>query len=89
MDKMFGPEYGYLVKLLGLIRIKLLSLEQVSSKNKTIFQKLLDSDLLEMIKEKNLDKIRTTLEYILGKGFPIDDIIIQVFINKKIHRSKY
>jgi len=84
MDKMFGPEYGSLVELLGLIRIKLLSLGQVSSKNKTIFQKLVDSDLLEMIKKRKLDKVKATLVYILGEDFPIDDIIKQVFKNKKI-----
>jgi precorrin-2 dehydrogenase/sirohydrochlorin ferrochelatase len=82
MDKMFGPEYGSLVELLGLIRAKLLSAEHVSSKNKTLFQKLVDSDLLEMIKERNPDKIKATLSCILGEDFPIDDIIGQVFRDK-------
>ncbi len=88
MDRMLGPEYGFLVELLGLIRIKLLPLRQISSKNKAVFQKLVDSDLLEMIKARNMDKIRATLACILGGNFPVDDIIKQLFRNKKTTGTK-
>jgi len=79
MEVMFGPEYGSLIELLGIIREKLLSQGQPSSKNKIIFQKLVDSNLLHLIKEGNLNGVRATLKSILGEGFPIEDIVKQAF----------
>jgi len=79
LESTFGPEYDSLTKLMGIIRTKLLSQDQSSSKNKIIFQQLVDSNLLEMIKRKNWDGMRATLESILGEGFPIEDTLTQVF----------
>jgi precorrin-2 dehydrogenase/sirohydrochlorin ferrochelatase len=78
MEVMFGPEHGSLIELLGIIREKLLSRGQLPSKNKIIFQKLVDSNLLHLIKEGNLNGVRATLKSILGEGFPVEDIIKQV-----------
>jgi len=79
LESMFGPEYDSLTDLLGLVRTKLLSQDQPSSKNKIIFQQLVDSNLLEMIRNKNWDGMRATLKSILGEGFPIEDTLTQVF----------
>ncbi|TET94463.1 MAG: bifunctional precorrin-2 dehydrogenase/sirohydrochlorin ferrochelatase [Desulfobacteraceae bacterium] len=79
MDSTFGPEYDSFIELLGLLRIKLLSHGQPSSKNKIIFQKLVDSNLLELIKNENLDGVRIALKSILGEEFPIEDAVKQVF----------
>jgi precorrin-2 dehydrogenase/sirohydrochlorin ferrochelatase len=78
MEVMFGPEYGSLIALLGLLRIKLLSRGEPPSKNKIIFQKLVDSNLLELIKKGDFNGVRATLRSILGEGFPVEDIIKQV-----------
>jgi len=79
LESTFPPEYDSFVELLGIIRTKLLSQDQPSSKNKIIFQQLVDSNLLEMITHKNWDGIRATLQSILGEGFPIEDTLTQVF----------
>ena len=79
MEALFGSEYGSLIELLGLLRIKLLSQGQSSSKNKAIFQKLADSNLLQLIKKRNMNGVRATLKSILGEGLPIEDIVKQVF----------
>ena len=78
MEVMFGPEYGSLIELLGIIRIKLLSRGQPSAKNKIICQKLVDSNLFELIKKGDFNGVRVTLRSILGEGFPVEDIIKQV-----------
>jgi len=78
MDTMFGPEYGSLVELLGLLRMRLLPQGQPSSENKILFQKLVDSNLLELIKKGDWNGIKATLRSILGEGFPIEDIVNQV-----------
>jgi precorrin-2 dehydrogenase/sirohydrochlorin ferrochelatase len=79
LESSFPPEYDLFVELLGIIRTKLLSQDQPSSKNKVIFQQLVDSNLLEMITHKNWDGIQTALRSILGEGFPIEDIVTQAF----------
>jgi len=79
LESMFPPEYDSFAELLGIIRTKLLSQDQPSSKNKIIFQQLVDSNLLEMITHKNWDGMRATLKSILGKDFPIEDSLNQAF----------
>jgi len=79
LQNTFPPEYGLLTELLGIIRAKLLSQNQSSSKNKIIFQQLVEANLLEMITHKNWDGIQTTLQSILGEGFPIEDVLTQAF----------
>jgi precorrin-2 dehydrogenase/sirohydrochlorin ferrochelatase len=79
MEAMFGPEYAPLTELLGLLRTELLSQGKASSKNKIIFQKLVDSNLLQLIKKGDITGVRATLESILGEDFPVDDIVKQVF----------
>jgi len=79
LQNTFPPEYDLLTELLGIIRAKLLSQNQSSSKNKIIFQQLVEANLLEMITHKNWDGIQTTLQSILGEGFPIEDVLTQAF----------
>jgi precorrin-2 dehydrogenase/sirohydrochlorin ferrochelatase len=79
LESTFPPEYDSFAELLGIIRTKLLSQNQPSSKNKIIFQQLVDSNLLEMITHKNWDGMRATLKSILGEGFSIEDTLTQVF----------
>ena len=71
----FGPEYDSFTELLGIIRAKLLSQKQPSSKNKAIFQQLIDSNLLEMIKQKDWGGTQAMVQSILGEAFPIEDTI--------------
>jgi len=79
LQNTFPPEYDLLTELLGIIRTKLLSQNQSSSKNKVIFQQLVEVNLLEMITNKNWDGIQTTLQSILGENFPIGDILTKAF----------
>ncbi len=80
MESMFGPEYDSFIELLGMIREKLLSRGQASSKNKIVFQRLVDSNLLELIKKEDRNGVKATLRSILGKDFPIEDMVKQVLI---------
>lgn len=78
MESIFGPEYDSFIELLGMIRKNLLSKGQASSRNKIIFQKLVDSTLLDLIRDGNRNGVRTTLRSILGEGFPVEDIVKKV-----------
>jgi precorrin-2 dehydrogenase/sirohydrochlorin ferrochelatase len=72
LDARYGPEYGVFVELLGLLRRQLLSQRRAQSRNKGIFQQLVDSNLLELIRERKWDEVRATLRSILGEDFPIE-----------------
>lgn len=78
MERMFGPEYDTFLDLLGMIRKKLLSRGQAPSRNKIVFQELVDSNLLDLIKKGNRNGVSTTLRSILGEDFPLGDIVKQV-----------
>ena len=79
LESSFPPEYDSFTELLGIIRTQLLSQNQPASKNKIIFQQLVDSNLLEMMKQKDWDGIQATLQSILGEAFPVEDVLKQVF----------
>ena len=79
MEVAFGPEYASLIELMGLLRTRLLAQGNLSSENKAIFEELVSSDLLELIKKGSVRGVKNTLKSILGKDFPIDDILKQVF----------
>ena len=51
LESTFGPEYASFLELLGLLRRELISEGKASSANKVIFQRLVDSSLLELIKK--------------------------------------
>lgn len=74
METMFGPEYGSLTALLGLVRTALLSQGRSPSENKVIFQELVNSDLLELVKRGDGNGVITTLKSILGEDFPAEEI---------------
>jgi precorrin-2 dehydrogenase/sirohydrochlorin ferrochelatase len=79
LESTFGPEYASFIELLGLLRRELLSKERHPSRNKIVFQRLVDSPLLGLIKEGDIHGLRRTLASILGEDFPIEDIVNQLF----------
>ena len=79
MEVTFGPEYASLIELMGLLRTKLLARGNLSSENRVMFEKLVNSDLLQLIKKGDVRGVKNTLKSILGQDFPIDDILKQVF----------
>jgi precorrin-2 dehydrogenase/sirohydrochlorin ferrochelatase len=79
LESTFGPEYASFIELLGLLRGKLLSKGRHPSHNKIVFQRLVDSPLLERIKEGDIQGVRSSLASILGGDFPLEDIVNQVF----------
>jgi precorrin-2 dehydrogenase/sirohydrochlorin ferrochelatase len=79
LQAMYGSEYGSLVELLGMLRSEVLARTDPSSENKPLFENLVNSDLLQLIRKGDIDGIRATLRSTLGASFPVDDIVTQVF----------
>jgi precorrin-2 dehydrogenase/sirohydrochlorin ferrochelatase len=72
LEGLYGNEYAEYVELLGKCREQILQQIPDIKKRRRIFQALVDSDLIELIKEGNKDKIRQMVEEIIG--FEVKDI---------------
>jgi precorrin-2 dehydrogenase/sirohydrochlorin ferrochelatase len=79
LEGIFGPEYASFIELLGMIRRELLSMGKPSSENKIIFQRLVNSPIMELIKEGDIGGVKRTLSSFLEDGFPVEAIVNRVF----------
>ena len=79
LESTFGPEYASFIELLGLLRRELISKGRPSPNNKIIFQRLVNSPLLELIKEGNIEGVSNTLSSVLGRDFPVEGIVNRIF----------
>jgi precorrin-2 dehydrogenase/sirohydrochlorin ferrochelatase len=69
LEDQFGEEYGDFLKLMGAIRTKLLSTSHAPESHKHIFEQLIGSNLIAMIRDKKLSAIDALLRDILGEGY--------------------
>lgn len=77
LQDQFGPEYGVLLDLMGAVREKLLVGDHAPEAHKHLFEKLIDSGLLEMIKSKDHQAVDSLLADVLGPGYRYHDIMGQ------------
>jgi len=75
LEARFGEEYGVFLKLMGGIRKKLLSQSHEPEAHKPIFEQLINSDLITLIKEGKTAEINALLFDILGEGYRFDELI--------------
>lgn len=54
----YGPEYGEFLELLQDIRPKVISKYPTQAERKKVFQKMVDSDILDLIREENQEKAK-------------------------------
>ena len=71
----FGPEYGRFLDLMGAIRERLLAAEHAPEAHKPLFEGLIRSGLLEMIRTGNGTAIDALLDAVLGPGFTYAQLI--------------
>lgn len=75
LEKQFGVEYIEFLRLMGAIREKLLSEKHEPEAHKHIFERLISSDLVEMIKNNRKEDIDSLLFDILGQGYEFEDLM--------------
>ncbi len=71
----FGPEYGQLLNLMGAVRNRLLAAEHAPEFHKPLFEKLIQNNLLEMIKADDHHGINALLKTVLGPGFKYEELM--------------
>ena len=75
LEKQFGFEYDSFLMLMGRIREEILSLGLTQTENSALFQRLVDSDILESIEKDDWLQVKFRLEEILPSGLPADRIL--------------
>ena len=75
LEKQFGVEYAEFLRLMGAIREKLLSEKHEPEAHKHLFEQLIKSDLVEMIKNNRKEDINSLFFDILGQGYEFEDLM--------------
>ena len=76
LEKGFGKEYAVFLDIMGKIRDKVLTRSKESDKNKRLFERLVNSPLIEWIKEGKKKEINRFLKQVLRSKFSLPDVKI-------------
>jgi len=74
-EKQFGNEYADFLKLMGFVRKKLLAQNNEPECHKKVFEQLISTRIVEMIKNHDGQDINKTLLEILGKGYVYEELM--------------
>lgn len=77
LEKQYGAEYADFLKLMGAIRKKLLSDSHEPEEHKPLFEKLINKDFVQLIRNNDTDKIDSVLFEVLGEGYGYMDLMEQ------------
>ena len=77
LENQFGKEYGKFLQLMGAVRKKLLSQAHEPEAHKHIFERLIASDLIAMIRDNRLKDADSLLFEILGPGYRYEELMHQ------------
>jgi precorrin-2 dehydrogenase / sirohydrochlorin ferrochelatase len=75
LEAEFGPEYGVFLELMGAIRLRLLAREHAPEEHKPLFEALVDSNLVEWIREGRRAEVDLLLQRVLGSGFRMQELL--------------
>jgi precorrin-2 dehydrogenase/sirohydrochlorin ferrochelatase len=75
IGRQFGEEYAVLLKLLGAARKRLLAEAHAPEAHKPLFERIVDSDILELIREGRMQAVDRLLAEVLGEGFRTAELI--------------
>ena len=75
LEIQFGQEYAQFLLLMGAIRKKLLSQTHEPEAHKSLFNKLIDSNLIQLMQSNKTEEINSLLYKILGRGYKIEELL--------------
>ena len=75
LEQEFGPEYGDFLALMGRIRERVLELKIPQKERKALFQRLVDSPLLDYHKQGKIGAIRGMLMDLLPPEVPVEQVM--------------
>lgn len=74
LEQRYGHEYRILLNIMGDIREKIISRGEPSDENRKLFESVLNSDILQHIREKNWDKVRKIIHDLVGEDIETETI---------------
>jgi precorrin-2 dehydrogenase/sirohydrochlorin ferrochelatase len=75
LEAQFGEEYSDFLHLMGAIRKKLLSEAHEPEAHKALFNQLIDSDLIELLRTGQKKEVDLLLHKLLGEGYGIEQLL--------------
>ena len=75
LEAQFGEEYADFLSLMGAIRKKLLRQTREPEAHKDLFNQLIDSDLLELLRTGRKKELNLLLHNVLGEGYGIEELL--------------
>lgn len=71
----YGPEYDRFLKLMGAIRKRLLAEAHAPEAHKHLFKRLIEKNLLDLIRQNDTAAINRVLFEVLGEGFDYTELM--------------
>ncbi len=75
LETAYGAEYKLFLQLMGRIRKRLLAVEHAPEAHKHLFERLIDNNLVDLIRNNKIDTINKLLKQVLGDGFDYADLM--------------
>ena len=72
MQESYGSEYETLLNIMGRVREKVIIKGHPSEENKRLFEALLNSKILQYIKEKNWGEVKKVIDDIVGEDIDLE-----------------
>jgi precorrin-2 dehydrogenase/sirohydrochlorin ferrochelatase len=73
LEMSYGPEYEGLLHVLGKLREKMVVRGRSSDENRQLFDAVIDSDILQHIKDKNWEQVKKIIYEITGVEIEVDE----------------
>jgi precorrin-2 dehydrogenase/sirohydrochlorin ferrochelatase len=74
LERLFGQEHAVMLKILSQIRAKLPSQVESPAERKRLFKRIVDSPLIERLREKRLHDVDRILTETFGHGFTMREL---------------
>jgi precorrin-2 dehydrogenase/sirohydrochlorin ferrochelatase len=78
LEREVGGEYSSLLKLIGAVRKSILPLNWGPMKNQKIYRRLLQEDVLDLLRRGNHAALGRLLRKIIGPGFPLEEAGLKI-----------
>ncbi|MBE9547222.1 MAG: bifunctional precorrin-2 dehydrogenase/sirohydrochlorin ferrochelatase [Proteobacteria bacterium] len=74
MEERYGPEYKTLLDIMGAVREKVIARGHPPEENRRLFESLINSEILQYIREKNWKKVRKVIYDLVGENVDIAEL---------------
>jgi precorrin-2 dehydrogenase/sirohydrochlorin ferrochelatase len=88
LEKQFGKAYATFLELMGAIRTRLLLEEHAPEQHKPLFQKIIYSDIILWIENRQFEEIDRLLLDVLGPGYAVKELLKPAFSHNETKGAK-